>query len=85
MAATPPPERYSARNPVAAARRAVQAAEILIGRAKVSGKTALVAHGYFNWMIGRVLLKRGFQRTGSHQARYWNTVMYEDKDDRRKS
>ena len=37
----------------------------------------LVAHGYFNWMIGRRLKRRGFVRTGSHQARYWNTVIYE--------
>lgn len=72
-------------NPRAAAKRAVQAAEILIARAAKSGKTALVAHGYFNWMIGRVLLKRGFVRTGSHQARYWNTVIYESKNDRDKS
>ena len=72
-------------NPRAAARRAVQAAEILIARAKEKGMTALVAHGYFNWMIGRVLLKRGFRRTGSHQARYWNTVLYESEDDPGKS
>ena len=69
-------------NPRAAAKRAVQAAEILIAQAKKSGRTALVAHGYFNWMIGRVLLKRGFVRTGSHQARYWNTVIYESQNDR---
>jgi broad specificity phosphatase PhoE len=72
-------------NPKGAARRAVQAAGILIARARQTGATALVAHGYFNWMIGRVLLKRGFTRTGSHQARYWNTVIYESKDDRRKN
>ena len=71
-------------NPRAAAKRAVQATEILIARAKKSGATALVAHGYFNWMIGRVLLKRGFTRTGSHQARYWNTVVYESQNDRDK-
>jgi len=68
-------------NPRAAAKRAVQAAEILMARARQKGVTALVAHGYFNWMIGRVLLKRGFTRTGSHQARYWNTVLYESKND----
>jgi len=72
-------------NSRAAAKRAVQAADILIARAAKAGMTALVAHGYFNWMIGRVLLKRGFQRTGSHQAHYWNTVIYESKDDRSKS
>lgn len=57
--------------------RAVQACDILIARARTEGATALVAHGYFNWMIGRQLRKRGFKRTGSHQARYWNAVLYE--------
>ncbi len=68
--------------PGAAARRAKEAADILIARARKTGVTALVAHGYFNWMIGRQLVRRGFTRTGSHQARYWNTVTYERKDDR---
>jgi len=36
-------------------------------------------------MIGRELARRGFVRTGSHQARYWNTVTYESKDDRDKA
>src|ERR1700709_919062 len=53
--------------------RAVQAADMLIAKARKAGTAALVAHGYFNWMIGRELARRGFKRTGSHQARYWNT------------
>jgi broad specificity phosphatase PhoE len=61
----------------AAGRRAERAADILVARARESGPVALVAHGYFNWMIGRVLKKRGFVRRGSHRARYWNTVTYE--------
>lgn len=65
--------------PRAAASRAVQAADMLIAKACETGTTALVAHGYFNWMIGRQLVRRGFRRTGSHQARYWNTVIYEKK------
>src|SRR5665213_2680188 len=72
-------------NARAATRRAVRAADILIARARRSGATALVAHGYFNWMIGRELARRGFVRTGSHRARYWNTVTYERKDDRDKT
>jgi broad specificity phosphatase PhoE len=68
-------------NPREALKRAAQAAEILIAKAQENGVTALVAHGYFNWMIGRTLKRRGFQRSGSHQARYWNTVIYEKKDD----
>lgn len=72
-------------NPRQARKRAAEAADILIARAREVGASALVAHGYFNWMIGRRLLKRGFRRTGTHQARYWNTVVYEDKNDRSKS
>lgn len=72
-------------NPRQARARAAKAADILIARAKEAGTAALVAHGYFNWMIGRQLLKRGLKRTGTHQARYWNTVIYEDGNDRDKS
>jgi broad specificity phosphatase PhoE len=64
-------------NPRKARARAAQAADILVMRASKTGTAVLVAHGYFNWMIGRVLLRRGFTRTGSHQARYWNDVIYE--------
>jgi broad specificity phosphatase PhoE len=39
----------------------------------------LVAHGYFNAMIGRELRQRGFVRTGSHRVRYWNAVIYDWK------
>jgi len=67
--------------PRAATTRAIQAADMLIARARKTGTTALVAHGYFNWMIGRQLARRGFRRTGSHQARYWNTVIYERQDE----
>jgi broad specificity phosphatase PhoE len=62
-----------------AARRADRGADILVKRAQESGTAMLVAHGYFNWMIGRRLKRRGFVRTGRHQARYWNTVVYESK------
>jgi len=58
--------------------RAAQACDILIARARRDGGTsALVAHGYFNAMIGRLLRQRGFRRTGSHRVRYWNAVIYE--------
>jgi broad specificity phosphatase PhoE len=56
--------------------RASRAADILLSRAE-DGAAVLVAHGYFNAMIGRVLRKRGFQRTGSHRVRFWNAVVYE--------
>jgi len=57
--------------------RAADGADILIARAKEDGVTALVAHGYFNAILGRELRRRGFRKTGSHRARYWNAVVYE--------
>ena len=59
--------------------RARQAADLLIDKVKDGGSVALVAHGYFNAMIGRQLRKRGFLRTGSHRVQYWNAVIYEWK------
>lgn len=60
-------------------RRAKQAAEILIKRAQMNGGTVLVAHGYFNYLIGIELKRRGFAQTGRHKAKYWNDVTYERK------
>jgi len=60
-----------------AKRRASGAADILIARARREGAAVLVAHGYFNLMIGRELRRRGFKRSGSHRVRYWNAVIYE--------
>src|SRR5580698_2548118 len=57
--------------------RASQAADILIKRAREEGIAVLVAHGYFNAMIGRELRRRGFEQSGSHRVRFWNTVSYE--------
>jgi broad specificity phosphatase PhoE len=57
--------------------RANEAADILVGSAHKNGAAVLVAHGYFNAIIGRALRKRGFRRTGSHRARFWNAVIYE--------
>jgi len=57
--------------------RASQAADILMRRARSEGTAALVAHGYFNYLIGRELRHRGFRKTGSHRARFWNAVVYD--------
>lgn len=59
--------------------RAAKAADILTARVMDGGAVALVAHGYFNAMIGRQLRKRGFERSGSHRVRYWNAVIYDWK------
>ncbi len=57
--------------------RAAQAADILMHRARAEGIAALVAHGYFNFLIGRELRHRGFKKSGSHRARFWNAVIYD--------
>jgi len=57
--------------------RAMEAADILMSKVMQGGAVALVAHGYFNAMIGRQLRLRGFTQTGSHRVRYWNAVIYD--------
>jgi broad specificity phosphatase PhoE len=57
--------------------RAARAADILMDKVREGGSAVLVAHGYFNAMIGRQLRRRGFTRTGSHRVHYWNAVTYE--------
>jgi hypothetical protein len=66
-------------NYAAARTRAIKAADILTAKVTDGGQAALVAHGYFNAMIGRQLRKRGFDRTGSHRVHYWNAVIYDWK------
>jgi broad specificity phosphatase PhoE len=56
--------------------RATRAADILMRRARREGAAALVAHGYFNLIIGRELRRRGFKKSGSHRAQFWNAVIY---------
>jgi broad specificity phosphatase PhoE len=64
-------------NYAASRARADKAADILMARVMDGGAVALVAHGYFNAMIGRRLRKRGFERSGSHRVHYWNAVIYQ--------
>ena len=54
----------------------MHAADILVKRAHADGQAALVAHGYFNFLIGRELRRRGFVKSGSHRAHFWNSVVY---------
>ena len=60
-----------------AKQRAARASDILTARATEDGTAALVAHGYFNAIIGRELRRRGFRKTGSHRVQFWNAVIYE--------
>ena len=62
-------------------RRASQASDILVRRAQADlGSACLVAHGYFNFLIGRELRRRGFRRSGSHRAHFWNAVVYQKSE-----
>ncbi len=57
--------------------RARQAADVLIADAEREGIAVLVAHGYFNAILGRLLRRGGWRRTGAHRPSFWNTVVYE--------
>ena len=57
--------------------RAAEAADILMSRAGTEGVSALVAHGYFNAMIGRELRRRGFRKSGAHRVKFGNAVIYD--------
>jgi broad specificity phosphatase PhoE len=59
--------------------RAYVATEILLQRAHAAGAVALVAHGYFNFLIGHELSRRGFRKSGMHRAKFWNAVTYEKR------
>jgi broad specificity phosphatase PhoE len=57
--------------------RALKAVEILGATAEKDGIAVLVAHGYFNAMIGRMLSRQGWRKHGRHRAKFWNAVTYE--------
>jgi len=58
--------------------RAEKAVDMLADTAREDGIAVLVAHGYFNAIVGRMLRKRGWQRFGGrHRAKFWNAVVYE--------
>lgn len=57
--------------------RAQKAADILRAAADKDGIAVLVAHGYFNAMVGRMLSREGWRKHGRHRAKFWNAVTYE--------
>jgi broad specificity phosphatase PhoE len=62
--------------------RAAKAVEALSKEAQDGGIAVLVAHGYFNAIVGRALSKRGWRKHGRHRAKFWNAVVYELSADR---
>ncbi|HZL00567.1 MAG TPA: histidine phosphatase family protein [Caulobacteraceae bacterium] len=57
--------------------RAAAAADRLIALAEGGEDVLLVAHGFFNAMIGRALRARGWRRTMGRGWRYWSVRRFE--------
>jgi broad specificity phosphatase PhoE len=57
--------------------RARRAAEDLAGRAAAGQEVVLIAHGFFNAMIGRALAARGWRKTVDQGYRYWAARRFE--------
>jgi hypothetical protein len=61
----------------AAEARADRAAELLITYAEQGEDVVVLAHGFFNFMIGRALRRRGWSLTSSEGYKYWSTRRFE--------
>jgi hypothetical protein len=61
----------------AAERRAIEAADLLISYAERGEDVVVLAHGFFNYMIGRALKRRGWKLTASEGYKYWSTRRFE--------
>jgi broad specificity phosphatase PhoE len=57
--------------------RARRAADELAGRAAAGQEVVLIAHGFFNAMIGRALAARGWRKTLDQGFRYWSARRFE--------
>jgi hypothetical protein len=60
-----------------AERRADEAADLLTGYAERGEDVVVLAHGFFNFMIGRALRRRGWKMTASEGYKYWSTRRFE--------
>jgi broad specificity phosphatase PhoE len=56
--------------------RAEQAADLVVEAAK-AGDVVVLAHGFFNHLIGRALKKRGWRLTMSEGYKYWSMRRFE--------
>jgi hypothetical protein len=61
----------------AAELRADEAAAMLTGMAEQGEDVVVLAHGFFNYMIGRALRRRGWRLTLSEGYKYWSTRRFE--------
>ena len=57
--------------------RAEQAADMIIELAAEGQDVVILAHGFFNFMVGRALRRRGWRLTANQGWKYWSTRRYE--------
>jgi broad specificity phosphatase PhoE len=57
--------------------RAEQAAQMLIGRAAAGEDVLVLAHGYFNHMVGKRLKAHGWRLVHDQGFKYWSQRRYE--------
>ncbi|MBA4793931.1 histidine phosphatase family protein [Phenylobacterium sp.] len=60
-----------------AEQRADEAAERLIQLAEGGEDVVVLAHGFFNFMVGRALRRRGWRMTASEGYKYWSMRRFE--------
>ena len=59
--------------------RAEQAAQVLIGRAESGQDVLVLAHGYFNHMVGRRLKADGWKLVHNQGFKYWSQRRFEKR------
>ncbi|WP_374575762.1 histidine phosphatase family protein [Phenylobacterium sp.] len=57
--------------------RADQAAALLIDMTAQGDDVVVLAHGFFNYMVGRALSRRGWRLTSNRGYKYWSHRRYE--------
>lgn len=57
--------------------RADQAAALLVDLTASGEDVVVLAHGFFNFMIGRALARRGWRLTDNQGYKYWSSRRYE--------
>jgi broad specificity phosphatase PhoE len=57
--------------------RADQAASLLIELAGSGEDVVVLAHGFFNFMVGRALVRRGWRLTSNQGYKYWSNRRFE--------
>jgi hypothetical protein len=60
-----------------AEQRAEQAAEMIVDLAASGQDVVVLAHGFFNFMVGRALRRRGWRLTANQGWKYWSARRYE--------